>query len=85
MNSYEDSWERLDAEFDHVLLDMKPYVLKHPNKPGERVLRFYDLMQYQLNVKVFKFQKCLKVMSLISKEGDYSFIFCCCKTTYEME
>uniref|UniRef100_A0AAQ6A7S9 DUF4485 domain-containing protein n=1 Tax=Amphiprion ocellaris TaxID=80972 RepID=A0AAQ6A7S9_AMPOC len=32
MNKYEDSWERLDTEFDHFLLDMKPYVLKHPNK-----------------------------------------------------
>uniref|UniRef100_A0A8C6PLQ9 Centrosomal protein 112 n=1 Tax=Nothobranchius furzeri TaxID=105023 RepID=A0A8C6PLQ9_NOTFU len=26
------SWERLDTEFDHLLLDMKPYMLKHPNK-----------------------------------------------------
>ncbi|GLD66148.1 centrosomal protein of 112 kDa-like protein, partial [Lates japonicus] len=32
MNKREDSWERLDTEFDHFLLDMKPYVLKHPNK-----------------------------------------------------
>uniref|UniRef100_A0A3P8SWU2 Centrosomal protein 112 n=1 Tax=Amphiprion percula TaxID=161767 RepID=A0A3P8SWU2_AMPPE len=32
MSKYEDSWERLDTEFDHFLLDMKPYVLKHPNK-----------------------------------------------------
>ncbi|CAJ1074972.1 centrosomal protein of 112 kDa isoform X2 [Xyrichtys novacula] len=32
MSSQEDSWERLDFEFDHCLLDMKPYVLKHPNK-----------------------------------------------------
>uniref|UniRef100_A0A8C7XKL4 Centrosomal protein 112 n=1 Tax=Oryzias sinensis TaxID=183150 RepID=A0A8C7XKL4_9TELE len=24
--------ERLDTEFDHILLDMKPYVLKHPNR-----------------------------------------------------
>ncbi|XP_037834665.1 centrosomal protein of 112 kDa isoform X2 [Kryptolebias marmoratus] len=33
MKKREDSWERLDTEFDHLLLDMKPYVLKHPNKP----------------------------------------------------
>ncbi|XP_008285766.1 centrosomal protein of 112 kDa [Stegastes partitus] len=32
MSKREDSWERLDTEFDHFLLDMKPYVLKHPNK-----------------------------------------------------
>uniref|UniRef100_A0A673CDR4 Centrosomal protein 112 n=1 Tax=Sphaeramia orbicularis TaxID=375764 RepID=A0A673CDR4_9TELE len=32
MSKHEDSWERLDKEFDHCLLDMKPYVLKHPNK-----------------------------------------------------
>nr|XP_046270515.1 centrosomal protein of 112 kDa isoform X2 [Scatophagus argus] len=29
---YEESWDTLDTEFDHYLLDMKPYVLKHPNK-----------------------------------------------------
>ncbi|XP_004071726.1 centrosomal protein of 112 kDa isoform X2 [Oryzias latipes] len=32
MNTHEDSAERLDTEFDHILLDMKPYVLKHPNR-----------------------------------------------------
>uniref|UniRef100_A0A7N6B033 DUF4485 domain-containing protein n=1 Tax=Anabas testudineus TaxID=64144 RepID=A0A7N6B033_ANATE len=32
MSRHEDSWERLDIEFDHFLLDMKPYVLKHPDK-----------------------------------------------------
>ncbi|XP_010768276.1 centrosomal protein of 112 kDa-like, partial [Notothenia coriiceps] len=32
MSKYEDSWEWLDTEFDHFLLDMKPYVLKHPSK-----------------------------------------------------
>ncbi|XP_074552561.1 centrosomal protein of 112 kDa-like isoform X1 [Halichoeres trimaculatus] len=32
MSNQEDSWERLDSEFDHCLLDMKPYVLKHPRK-----------------------------------------------------
>lgn len=32
MSNHEDSWERLDTEFDHCLLDMKPYVLKHPDK-----------------------------------------------------
>lgn len=26
---------RLDTEFDHLLLDMKPYVLKNPNKTGK--------------------------------------------------
>lgn len=35
MNKHEDVWERLDSEFDHFLLDMKPYVLKHPSKTGE--------------------------------------------------
>ncbi|XP_041812859.1 centrosomal protein of 112 kDa isoform X2 [Chelmon rostratus] len=32
MSKHEDSWDRLDTEFDHFLLDMKPYVLKLPNK-----------------------------------------------------
>ncbi|XP_039680999.1 centrosomal protein of 112 kDa isoform X2 [Perca fluviatilis] len=32
MSKHEDSWDSLDTEFDHFLLDMKPYVLKHPNK-----------------------------------------------------
>uniref|UniRef100_A0A7N8WZY3 Centrosomal protein 112 n=1 Tax=Mastacembelus armatus TaxID=205130 RepID=A0A7N8WZY3_9TELE len=32
MSKHEDSWQRLDTEFDHFLLDMKPYVLKHPNR-----------------------------------------------------
>uniref|UniRef100_A0A8C6PLN5 Centrosomal protein 112 n=1 Tax=Nothobranchius furzeri TaxID=105023 RepID=A0A8C6PLN5_NOTFU len=32
MKKQEGSWERLDTEFDHLLLDMKPYMLKHPNK-----------------------------------------------------
>ncbi|XP_038163724.1 centrosomal protein of 112 kDa isoform X1 [Cyprinodon tularosa] len=32
MSKHEDLWERLDTEFDHLLLDMKPFVLKHPSK-----------------------------------------------------
>ncbi|XP_029014904.1 centrosomal protein of 112 kDa isoform X2 [Betta splendens] len=32
MSKHEDAWERLDTEFDHFLLDMKPYVLKHSDK-----------------------------------------------------
>ncbi|KAM7386838.1 hypothetical protein PAMA_009460 [Pampus argenteus] len=32
MSKPEDILERLDTEFDHFLLDMKPYVLKHPNR-----------------------------------------------------
>ncbi|XP_016529502.1 centrosomal protein of 112 kDa isoform X2 [Poecilia formosa] len=32
MNKQEELWEKLDSEFDHILLDMKPYVLKHPSK-----------------------------------------------------
>lgn len=35
MSKHEDSWGRLDTEFDHYLLDMKPFVLKHPNRTGE--------------------------------------------------
>ncbi|XP_029455189.1 centrosomal protein of 112 kDa isoform X2 [Rhinatrema bivittatum] len=33
MSSSEETWEKLDAEFDHYLVDMKPYVLKLPFKP----------------------------------------------------
>ncbi|KAJ0001415.1 hypothetical protein NQD34_006435, partial [Periophthalmus magnuspinnatus] len=36
MSNHEESWERLDTEFDHCLLDMKPYVLKHPDKKGRQ-------------------------------------------------
>ncbi|KAK2833497.1 hypothetical protein Q5P01_017386 [Channa striata] len=32
MSKHEDSWERLDTEFEHLLLDLKPFVLKHPDK-----------------------------------------------------
>ncbi|XP_034749869.1 centrosomal protein of 112 kDa isoform X5 [Etheostoma cragini] len=32
MSKHEDSWDSLDTEFDHFLLDMKPYVLKHPSR-----------------------------------------------------
>ncbi|XP_075034140.1 centrosomal protein of 112 kDa isoform X2 [Mixophyes fleayi] len=32
MNNHEQTWESLDAEFDHYLVDMKPYVLKLPQK-----------------------------------------------------
>lgn len=35
MSKHEDSWDKLETEFDHFLLDMKPYVLKHPNRTGE--------------------------------------------------
>ncbi|XP_008114900.1 centrosomal protein of 112 kDa isoform X1 [Anolis carolinensis] len=33
MSSEEVTWEKLDAEFDHCVVDMKPYVLKLPHKP----------------------------------------------------
>ncbi|MGH0141505.1 UNVERIFIED_CONTAM: hypothetical protein FKN15_043078 [Acipenser sinensis] len=32
MSSQEQTWEKLDSEFDHYLVDMKPYVLKLPHK-----------------------------------------------------
>ncbi|XP_018428721.1 PREDICTED: centrosomal protein of 112 kDa, partial [Nanorana parkeri] len=32
MTNQEDAWESLDAEFDHFLVDMKPYVLKRPRR-----------------------------------------------------
>lgn len=35
MNKYEESLDRLDTEFDHLLLDMKPYVLKNSDKAGK--------------------------------------------------
>ncbi|XP_067332394.1 centrosomal protein of 112 kDa isoform X2 [Channa argus] len=36
MSKHEDSWERLDTEFEHFLLDLKPYVLKHPDKTARQ-------------------------------------------------
>ncbi|XP_075880226.1 centrosomal protein of 112 kDa [Nelusetta ayraudi] len=32
MSKHEDCYEKLDCEFDHLLLDMKPFVLKHPSR-----------------------------------------------------
>ncbi|KAK6478152.1 centrosomal protein of 112 kDa-like isoform X1 [Huso huso] len=32
MSSQEQTWEKLDSEFDHYLVDIKPYVLKLPHK-----------------------------------------------------
>ncbi|XP_044305381.1 centrosomal protein of 112 kDa isoform X3 [Varanus komodoensis] len=32
MSSEEETWEKLDAEFDHYVVDMKPYVLKLSHK-----------------------------------------------------
>lgn len=35
MSKREEFNDRLDTEFDHFLLDMKPYVLKNPSKAGK--------------------------------------------------
>lgn len=35
MSKHEEFNDRLDTEFDHFLLDMKPYVLKNPSKAGK--------------------------------------------------
>ncbi|XP_056408910.1 centrosomal protein of 112 kDa-like, partial [Hyla sarda] len=32
MDSHEEVWETLDAEFDHYLVDMKPHILKLPQR-----------------------------------------------------
>ncbi|XP_031425150.1 centrosomal protein of 112 kDa isoform X3 [Clupea harengus] len=32
MSKQEETWEKLDSDFDHYLVDMKPYVLKLPNR-----------------------------------------------------
>nr|XP_023419191.1 centrosomal protein of 112 kDa [Cavia porcellus] len=32
MESEEEKWEKLDAEFDHFVVDMKPFVLKLPHR-----------------------------------------------------
>ncbi|XP_053231333.1 centrosomal protein of 112 kDa isoform X2 [Podarcis raffonei] len=32
MSGEEETWEKLDSEFDHYVVDMKPYVLKLPHK-----------------------------------------------------
>uniref|UniRef100_A0A8B9Y1F7 Centrosomal protein 112 n=1 Tax=Bos mutus grunniens TaxID=30521 RepID=A0A8B9Y1F7_BOSMU len=32
MGSEEEKWEKLDAEFDHFVVDMKPFVLKLPHR-----------------------------------------------------
>lgn len=51
MSKYELSSERLDTEFDHFLLDMKPYVLKHPSKTGEPLLPMHYASKPGLNGK----------------------------------
>lgn len=35
MESEEEKWEKLDAEFDHFVVDMKPFVLKLPHRSGK--------------------------------------------------
>ena len=35
MESEEEQWEKLDAEFDHFVVDMKPFVLKLPHRSGK--------------------------------------------------
>jgi len=35
MNSEEEIWEKLDAEFDHCVVDMKPHVLKLQLRSGK--------------------------------------------------
>lgn len=35
MSKQEETWEKLDSDFDHYLVDMKPYVLKLPNRSGD--------------------------------------------------
>uniref|UniRef100_A0A9L9PXI6 Centrosomal protein 112 n=1 Tax=Homo sapiens TaxID=9606 RepID=A0A9L9PXI6_HUMAN len=32
VGSEEEKWEKLDAEFDHFVVDMKPFVLKLPHR-----------------------------------------------------
>lgn len=46
MSKHEDSCDWLDTEFDHFLLDMKPYVLKHPNKTGKTCVNVRSLRQH---------------------------------------
>ncbi|CAG5897752.1 unnamed protein product [Menidia menidia] len=41
MNNRGDSCEDLDHEFDHFLLEMKPYVLKHPIRAGRKNRNIY--------------------------------------------
>jgi hypothetical protein len=36
--SEEEKWEKLDAEFDHFVVDMKPFVLKLPHRSGKIAL-----------------------------------------------
>ncbi|XP_061033052.1 centrosomal protein of 112 kDa isoform X1 [Eubalaena glacialis] len=35
MGSEEEKWEKLDAEFDHFVVDMKPFVLKLPHRSAQ--------------------------------------------------
>lgn len=35
MNGEEEIWEKLDAEFDHCVVDMKPHVLKLQHRSGK--------------------------------------------------
>lgn len=56
MGSEEEKWEKLDAEFDHFVVDMKPFVLKLPHRSGKimfenRFLRltFFFMLFHQTN------------------------------------
>lgn len=43
MSKHEEFNDRLDTEFDHFLLDMKPFVLKNPSKAGK--VKFTDFFR----------------------------------------
>jgi len=38
MSRHDDTPERLNADFEGYLGDMKPYLLKHPNRTGKKSL-----------------------------------------------
>ena len=52
MSLHDDTPERLDADFDRYLSDMKPYVLKHPNRTG-KMTQLVDDFMYLIFICVF--------------------------------
>lgn len=67
MSSEEETWEKLDAEFDHYVVDMKPFVLKLSHKTGN----WKELYLYFIILKKSKSQTKLMCFFYLSL-ADYS-------------
>jgi hypothetical protein len=74
MGSEEEKWEKLDAEFDHFVVDMKPFVLKLPHRSGKIVFetRYLGLIfLYYYLIKPVNCQKMERNLKSFSNNFHY--------------